>query len=614
MFLIIGYSTVFRLIIINNFPLTFRPTFIEHQMTTKRKEEEMQTAPFARPRSDSPHNLNVPTFSGGHRTVQLTLTNHSPVPEKSASGFSEGEAGSTAREYLKNVKDEDDQDLDQRKRSWLSGRKSPTPFQNVPEGGKYYARMGILVANSPDVRTHPLLERGREMPRNMSLPPTTRWSAQATPQCQQLSVPSRSGTRPTSYFDGLVEANRRLEAQRCGEQITRPKSDSFDLLDDVDSPKSGIGNGSPQNELSVLPVRGTSAQQPSPPINLKNETKEEPTCTGSPDSGYGNTPENNTGASNTSEAEGSSLRPPQKMLRTGKTHLEIVEPQTVPDTLQVSPQSKCENLSSVERFGSSQPGTREPGPRFNSSCVGEEFPRTNLSQNVKAERDDSETKTDIGYTPSLPPDQQMLDATEGVKESRDGSPFPHLKANQEHLIRAGPGVSSPYLSIHNNFRSTPTTSQPAMPMPMRIQYGHPSPESASNSSPPSSTRKLSMSTRLAAEVPDSDFSNLDIAPFRRRALQMDQPTRLMTPHRGGRGQGGGNGSPLKQHSATMQAGTYHHPHDRVDAIISQQRRRARSHSQPMGKSLGESMRKPGPLTLSPNLVPLTCSDFSILDL
>ena len=247
------------------------------------------------------------------------------------------------------------------------------------------------------------------------------------------------------------------------------------------------------------------------------------------------------------------MRPPQKMLRTGKTHLEIVEPQTVPDTLQVSPQSKCENLSSVERFGSSQPGTREPGPRFNSSCVGEEFPRTNLSQNVKAERDDSETKTDIGSTPSLPPDQRMPDATGGIKESRGGSPFPHLKANQERLIRAGPGVSAPYLSIHNNFRSTPTTSQPAMPMPMRIQYGHPSPESASNSSPPSSTRRLSMSTRLAAEVPDSDFSNLDIAPVRRRALQMDQPTRLMTPHRGGRGQGGGNGSPLKQHSATMQA-------------------------------------------------------------
>jgi len=138
-----------------------------------------------------------------------------------------------------------------------------------------------------------------------------------------------------------------------------------------------------------------------------------------------------------------------------------------------------------------------------------------------------------------------------------------------------------------------------MPMPMRIQYGHPSPESASNSSPPSSTQRLSMSTRLAAEVPDSDFSNLDIAPFRRRALQMDQPTRLMTPHSGGREQGGGNSSPLKQHSATMQARTYHRTHDRVDAIIAEQRRRARSHSQPMGKSLGESMRKPGLLTLSP---------------
>ena len=551
-------------------------------MMTENREEETQTAPFPHPRSSSPHNVNAPTFSGGHRTVQLTLTNHSPVPDKSPSGFCEGEGGSTARELLKNVKDEDDQDLDPRKKSWLFGRKSPTPFQQVPDGRGRYAKMGILMANSPDVRTSPFLGKGAETPRNLSLPPASLWSAQVTSQRQQHSVPTRSSTRPTSYIDGF--SNRRLEAK----QITRPKSDSFDLLDDVDPPKTGRGNGSPQNELSVLPVRGTTAaQQPSPPINLRSETKQEPTSIGSPDSGYGNTPDNNTGTTNTSEAEGNSLRQAQKVLRTRKTHSEVEEAHT-PDTLQISSPSKCENLSSIERpFGSSQPGTRESVPQFSSSCVAEKLLQTNL-QNVKAERGNSETATDVGSIPSLPADQQVSDASGGTG---DPGPFPHqpfLKSTpsvQEPLIGVGDGGSSPYASIHKHFLSTHAAPQP----PMHIQYGLPSADSGSDNSSPSTTRRLSMSTRLAAEVTDDDFSNLDIAPFRRRTFQVDpdHPTRLIAHHSVGGVQSGGNGSALRQHSATVQGRNSHRTHPAISA----QQRRSRAHSQPMAKSLGASMQK-----------------------
>ena len=267
--------------------------------------EGIQTVPLA---SGSPHQVSPPLFRGGERTIQLNLTNHSPVPEKPLSGSYEGESGSSAREILKNVKEEDEHDLDLKKKPRLFSRKSSSPFQQVPEDRKHYAKMGILMANSPDVQANPLPNRCAEMAMNATLPSGARWPMHSTPQQKYLSMPPRITT--TSRFSD------RPEGRLSNEQSIQSKSDRFDLLDD--SPLKVVGNGSPQGGLSMLSAKGTSTtQQPSPPISLKNDAREEPACTASPDSGYGNTPENGAGATN---AGGSSLHQTQKMLGKEETH------------------------------------------------------------------------------------------------------------------------------------------------------------------------------------------------------------------------------------------------------------------------------------------------------
>ena len=540
-------------------------------MATMEGREEMQTMPLA---SSSPHQVSVPLFRGGERTVQLSLTNHSAVPEKPLGSSYEGENASPAREMLKNVKEEDDHDLDLKKKPRLFGRKS-SPLQQVPEGRKHYAKMGILMANSPDVHTRPFPE---QYAKNASLPPGARWPMHSTPQHKYLSMPTR-----TAYLSG------RPEAQQSSEQIIQSKSDSFDSLDD--SPSRVVGNGFPQDGLSVPPARGsTAAQQPSPPISLKNETKEEPACTASPDSGYGNTPENGATATN---ASGSSLRPTQKILRKEETHSGVMKPHSAPDTLHCSPKSECDDHATSRSFGSSPQAStslepQQTRPHLNSSGLGEElFGNDPLkTQNMKTQRDSSDGRV-VAADESLLSDQLVSDASNETRDSTIGRGLPphihtmtSVRSVPEHLVAVTASESSPYASIHKHFQNTHAAPQPP-PHVQSLQYSRPS-SSATVGSPPT---RLSMSTRLAAEVTDNDFSSLDSSPFRRRAFQMDsnRPSSMINLT-GRRGTEIAGNRYDKRHPVPVDSSL--HGQERVTAI--KQNSRGRSNSQPATKSLGKS--------------------------
>ena len=544
--------------------------------------EEMQTAPLA---SSCPHQVSVPLFRGGERTIQLNLTNHSPVPEKPLSGSYEGENGSSAREMLKNVKEEDDLDL--KKKPRLFGRKSSSPFQQVPEGRKHYAKMGILMANSPDVQTNPFPERCAEMTMNASLPSGARWPMHSTPQQKYLSMPTRITT--TSHLSD------RPEARLSSNQSIQSKSDSFDLLDD--SPLKVVGNGSPQGGLSMLSARGTStAQQPSPPISLKNDTKEEPACTVSPDSGYGNTPENSAGATN---ASGSSLHQTQKMLGKEETHSGVMKPHSVPDTLHSSPRSEFVNHATSKSFGSSPQAstsleTQQTRPQLSSSGLGEELFGNDLkTQNMRAQGDGSDGRV-VAADENLLSDQLVSDASKETADSTVGrGPPPHrhtitsVHSVPEQLVAATASESSPYASIHKHFQNTHAAPQPP-PHVQSLQYIRPS--SAIVGSSPNASKRLSMSTRLAAEVTDNDFSSLDSSPFRRRAFQMDssRPSSMINLHGRAGTESEGNRYD-KRHAVPVDSSLHGQERGNVTAI--KQRSRGRSNSQPPIKSLGESTHK-----------------------
>lgn len=542
-------------------------------MATMEGREEMQTMPLA---SSSPRQVGVPLFRGGERTVQLTLTNHSAVPEKPLSSSCEGENASSAREMLKNVKEEDDHDLDLKKKPRLFGRKS-SPLQQVPEGRKHYAKMGILMANSPDVHTRPFPE---QYAKNASLPPGARWPMHSTPQHKYLSMPTR-----TAYLSG------RPEARQSNERIVQSKSDSFDSLDD--SPSRVVGNGFPQDGLSVLPARGSpTAQQPSPPISLKNETKEEPACTASPDSGYGNTPENGAAATN---ASGSALHPTQKIPRKEETHSGVMKPHSAPDTLHRSPKSECDDHATSRSFGSSPQAStslepQQTRPQLSSSGLGEElFGNDPLkTQNMRTQRDNSDGRV-VAADESLLSDQLVSDASKETRDSTIGrGPPPHIhtltsvRSVPEHLVAATTSESSPYASIHKHFQNTHAAPQPP-PHVQSLQYSRPS-SSAIVGSPPT---RLSMSTRLAAEVTDNDFSSLDSSPFRRRAFQMDsnRPSSMINLNGRRRTEIVGNRYDKRQ---AVPVDSSLHGQERGNVTAIKQKSRGRSNSQPATKSLGES--------------------------
>ena len=549
--------------------------------------EGIQTVPLA---SGSPHQVSPPLFRGGGRTIQLNLTNHSPVPEKPLSGSYEGESGSSAREILKNVKEEDEHDLDLKKKPRQFGRKSSSPFQQVPEDQKHYAKMGILMANSPDVQANPFPDRRAEMAMNATLPSGARRPMHSTPQQKYLSMPARITTRST-----ISHLSDRAEARLSSEQSIQSKSDDFDLLDD--SPLKVVGNGFPQGGLSMLSAKGTSrTQQPSPPISLKNDAKEEPACTASPDSGYGNTPENGAGATN---ASGRSLHQTQKMLGKEEAQSGVMKPHSVPDTLHSSPRSEFDNHATSKSFGSlPQSSTsleaQQTRPQLSSSGLGEELFGNNLkAQNMRAQGDSSDGRV-VAADENLLSDQLVSDASKETRDSVVGrGPPPHrhtltsVRSVPEQLVAATASESSPYASIHKHFQNTHAAPQPP-PHVQSLQYSRPSSAIVGSSS--NASERLSMSTRLAAEVTDNDFSSLDSSPFRRRAFQMDSNRPLSMINLYGRaGTESGGNRYNKGHAVPVDSSL--HGQERGNVAVIKQRSKRRSNSQPPIKSLGESTHK-----------------------
>lgn len=549
--------------------------------------EGIQTVPLA---SGSPHQVSPPLFRGGGRTIQLNLTNHSPVPEKPLSGSYEGESGSSAREILKNVKEEDEHDLDLKKKPRQFGRKSYSPFQQVPEDQKHYAKMGILMANSPDVQANPFPDRCADMAMNATLPSGARRPMHSTPQQKYLSMPARITTRST-----MSHLSDRPEGRLSSEQSIQSKSDNFDLLDD--SPLKVVGNGSPQGGLSMLSAKGTSTtQQPSPPISLKNDTRGEPACTASPDSGYGNTPENGAGATN---ASGSSLHQTQKMLGKEETQSGVMKPHSIPDTLHSSPRSEFDNHATSKSFGSSPQSStsleaQQTRPQLSSSGPREELFGNNLkAQNMRAQGDSSDGRV-VAADENLLSDQLVSDASKETRDSVVGrGPPPHrhtltsVRSVPEQLVAATASESSPYASIHKHFQNTHAAPQPP-PHVQSLQYSRPSSAIAGSSS--NASKRLSMSTRLAAEVTDNDFSSLDSSPFRRRAFQMDSNRPLSMINLYGRaGTESGGNRYNKGHAVPVDSSLHGQERGNVAAI--KQRSKRRSNSQPPIKSLGESTHK-----------------------
>ena len=284
-------------------------------------------------RSSSPH---PGPFRIGQSTVKPSPAKPSTLANNSQSGSFEGEGSPSARQLLRNVKLEDEQDADnvqspKKRRPFV--KKSSSPSQQTPGGGsmsRHYNKLGILYSSSPDFCSgfSPSSPKSRGLlgvPNTSTLPPGLGTNVRfheghpaATPGGGRLSV------RPASFHSGAhMAVDPRMvlsQSESTGDVIARDPGCAPEAV--------GRGTGavggqfptvheSPDVKDSDSPSPAALQQNPSPPISLRDDVSsvEKPgtTSASSPDSGYGNTPENNPGTVNTTGEGGS---PPRLQART----------------------------------------------------------------------------------------------------------------------------------------------------------------------------------------------------------------------------------------------------------------------------------------------------------
>ncbi len=262
--------------------------------------QPLNTSPFpiigeaaTQPSLSNPTAVVVATSGvvGGAKGVRLSL-----------SSSLENENASAARELLRNVQQDDEIDLDSRRRR--GGRRSPLPSQV----DKRYAKMGILFSVSPEPTQSTATLPARLSPRFLSVGVNGGGSRGPSP------VPSR----PVSYHDGMGrgDSGNAPPTHRSSLSCISPSESTLDFLHrGVVTPPSQSATP-PKVFTNHEPMPGNDGGQEglrsSPPIHVKMEggagaqvgggappgavfaagsAGSRGSSASSPDSGYGNTPE-----------------------------------------------------------------------------------------------------------------------------------------------------------------------------------------------------------------------------------------------------------------------------------------------------------------------------------
>lgn len=268
-------------------------------------------------RSLSPRPLGL-NFGGtlATPTTQLSFTNKA-VPEWRSKGTS-----TSAVALLKDVQEEDGVTLSDSMR-WRKKSKPSSPGLVSSQGrDRYYHRMGIVNTHSPvespsrrELHSsrgggNPEEEEGREQ--DSALKSGSGWqSANCSSKPQPLTPFGRTHANREAIHNGpglTVEADPKHTQRGSGFSFSsadeQPASHlSFEGGHDIGDTLSKA----PAHGLLPRPTQASDlyGQQPSPPIGLQQETRTGNSASASsPDSGYGNTPENGRGSRNRIEEEG----------------------------------------------------------------------------------------------------------------------------------------------------------------------------------------------------------------------------------------------------------------------------------------------------------------------
>lgn len=488
----------------------------------------------------SPSPITPPTFSRAPATVQTSHANLSiPPSKKTLSGSFEGEGRTTAKDLLRNVKMDDQQDLDTKRRTAkLFGKKTPPTLQRVPENSSYYFKKGIVYSSSPGgfgtlsplqlrnggERVDSPLEFGGKhftLPRNIG---------------RRLEVDHSPINRPVSCYAPMGINQRVFNSQAPSSEGSTP----FQV--------GGIGvrvveNGSPK-EATLHPSM-VETQKPSPPINLNEEVKED--SASSPDSGYGNTPENKTG--------------------TGSVNATAKDPLTQPPSDSQSPQlSQTENSppdTALSGFTRGQISVSSSASVPESPRKLQDRPTVGSLEDISGERDaegsfgnwntaESSNLTHLSKITSSSPELRRTAINRGdhpmqtpTADHPSQPAFPHSPSSsniQEYLSPRE--IPSLLVDKHEPQLRTPASQSP-LPIPSyQAQYGHLN--TSGNGSPPLSSSPFQFRTLADTSV----LSDEGAIPYRSRSRRLD-----------------------------------HNP-EMMDAMIAI-RRRQRSHSQPLVKAAGE---------------------------
>ena len=462
-------------------------------------------------RSVSPH--PGPSFRVGPSTVKPSPAKHAMLANHSPSGSFEGEGSPTARQLLKNVKQDDEQDTDiqQPKRRRHFVKKSPTPSHHTPGSSstmnRHYNRLGILYPSSPDsgsrfspssiLRGAPDVSskfRGLLGVSNTStLPPSLSTNVRLH---EGHSVAATGGgrinVRPASFHSGMhMAVDRRIissESESVGDVTGRDAGAEPEAVGRgtgaVGHHQSPMEHGSPDVHVrdSISLSSGAIQRNPSPPISLRDSASEvdKPgtTSASSPDSGYGNTPENNLGTANVTDEGGS---PAQLQVQTcseqqlqGQSH---------------SDEAAVESCSTVVHHHEFSP---EPHPNQPGLQTGQTSIRISLESEVSPEHITRPPRESMfGMEPLPTRSDSMLSSVESSLDwgGRRAGNIPVLSVDVEdsaavdlphRLQKKGlpraPSVPE-YLFAHVNAESSTRSSSPPHPSASHSQAIMPAPKS-----------------------------------------------------------------------------------------------------------------------------------------
>ena len=258
---------------------------------------------------------------------------YAALANTSRSGSFEGEGSSSARQLLRNVKQEAEQEADhmqpsKKRRPFV--KKSSSPSHLAPGGSstgvsKIYNRLGILYSSSPDPScgfSPPNFSQGAANESSKfggllgvsgaaTLPPGLSTDVRLREGHSAATGGGGVSIRPASFHIGMRTAvNQRMvscESESTGDPTARDVGEAVGGRTGAVGQRSPVEHGSPNIKDSVFLSSGTIQQDPSLPISLRaSDTRVDKvgtTSASSPDSGYGNTPENNPGTANVPEGE-----------------------------------------------------------------------------------------------------------------------------------------------------------------------------------------------------------------------------------------------------------------------------------------------------------------------